>query len=251
MLNKSAITISSDYKYVKYLKRALDTINIHGTIADIYVYAVNFTDKQIHDLDGYNIQIIRDNNHLLSTCNNIIKTGEIEDNTNRNAGILSKDIKHISSLLYSEQGVYTCHSRFKNINFLLANGYNNILCLDADTVFNKNIDHIFNKIDKDLYIIPVIIDGIERIFDNEGMLFINNNKNTISFFKEVYNFIFTGDKWRNWDADADALNYIMKINPLSIGRLDYRYKDNKFNNNSYMWSGDGDAKYLSKFNKLK
>ena len=118
MLNKSAITISSDYKYVKYLKRALDTINIHGTIADIYVYAVNFTDKQIHDLDGYNIQIIRDNNHLLSTCNNIIKTGEIEDNTNRNAGILSKDIKHISSLLYSEQGVYTCHSRFKNIKVI-------------------------------------------------------------------------------------------------------------------------------------
>ena len=164
MLNKSAITISSDYKYVNYLKRALDTINIHGTIADIYVYAVNFTDQQINDLDGYNIQIIRDNNHLLSTCNDMIKKGEIEDNTNRDAGILSKDIKHISSLLYSEQGVYTCHSRFKSINFLLAKGYKNVLCLDADTVFNKNIDNIFNKTGKDMYIIPVIVNVILMVY---------------------------------------------------------------------------------------
>lgn len=249
MLNKSAITISSDYKYINYLKRALDTITTHGTIADIYVYAVNFTDEQINDLDGYNIQIIRDNKHLLSTYNDMIKKGEIEDNTNRNAGILSKDIKHISSLLYSEQGVYTCHSRFKSINFLLAKGYNNILCLDADTIFNKNIDHMFTQTDNDLYIIPVIVNGIEHIFDNEGMLFINNNKNTILFFKEVCDFIFTGDKWRDWDADADALNYIISTNPLSIGRLDYRYKDRKCLNNSYMWSGDGNAKYISKFNK--
>ena len=248
MLNKSAITISSDYKYVKYLKRALDTINIHGTIADIYVYVVNFTDEQIHDLDGYNIQIIRDNNHLLSTCNNMVKNEEIEDN-NRNAGIISKDIKHISSLLYSEQGVYTCHSRFKSINFLLAKGYNNVLCLDADTVFNKNIDHMFTKTDNDLYIIPRIVDSVEHILDNEGMLFINNNKNTILFFKEVCDFIFTGDKWRNWDVDADALYYVMSINPLTIGRLDYRYKDRKCLNNSYMWSGEGVIKYSSKFNK--
>ena len=57
-MNKSAITISTDYNYITYLKRALDTLYKNGTNADIYVYAVNFTDVQIDELNDYNIQIL-------------------------------------------------------------------------------------------------------------------------------------------------------------------------------------------------
>ena len=267
-INKSAITISTDYNYITYLKRALDTLYKHGTIADVYVYAVNFTDDQINELDVYNIQIIRDNKHTLSTCKNMVKDMEIED-TEMYHGVLSDVGKHLKSLLYSEQSVYTCHSRFKSINILLDKGYKNILCVDADTLFNKNIDHMFDKTDKDMYVVPEIIkeedfyietghnnvpvswelikNSPERtymnFFGNEGMLFINNTKKTISFFNDVHNFIFTGNKWCEWDADADALDNIMSIKPIDIGVLDFNYKDSYCDVESYIWSGDGMGKY--------
>jgi lipopolysaccharide biosynthesis glycosyltransferase len=272
-MNKSAITISTDYNYIKYLKRALDTLYKHGTIADVYVYAVNFTDDQINELDEYNIKIIRDNNHILSTCKNMVKDMEIED-TEMYHGVLSDVGKHLRSLLYSEQSVYTCHSRFKSINILLDKGYKNILCIDADTLFNKNIDHMFDKTDKDMYVVPEKIkelyiysganksklpaswklvdnsvDGscTERVylnfFGNEGMLFINNTKNSILFFNDVHNFIFTGNRWRGWDVDGDALESAMSTHALTIGVLDPSYKDSECRDESYIWSGDGMSKY--------
>ena len=228
-MNKSAISISSDYNYIKHLKRALDSLTAHGTSADVYVRAVNFTDEQTHDLDGYNIRIIRDNNHVLSAKRNLMKNTGIELEHIYDISIINNGSKNIRRLLYSEQGVYTCHSRFKNINFLLAKGYASILCLDADTIFNKNIDHIFEMTGKDLYTL------------------MTNTPESFLFFSEVSDVIFSEDKWRDWDADHVALNEVYKAWPISVGCLGDKYKDTTSDPKAYMWSGVGVNKYKTEF----
>lgn len=247
----NAITCSTDYNYIHYLYKLVDSLYINNTDADIFVRLVDFTpdqfeevkskilnDRVIYVLDEPNLSnrkdILKDVNHAMHYIYgvDVCKTGS----------------KNIKRLLYSKRSVYTCHSRFKTINMLLNKGYRTVMSLDVDTVVIKDINHMFNNHEYDLSIVPTYIDGNTELWYNEGLLHISNTSQSVLFFKEVESYIFDSGRYFEWNIDSEALGECFtKRQNLRVGYLDSAYKDKEFNDDSYMWSGDSINKYNDKF----
>ena len=245
----NAITCSTDYNYIHYLFKLLDSINKNKVDADIFVRLVDFTIDQVNE-----VKLLYDANFIiddpdLSNKKDILKDVSHAMHYTYGLDLLKTGKKNIKKLLYSKRSVYTCHSRFKTINKLLSDGYKNILSLDVDTIVKKDINHLFKNNDKDLWVVPTIEEGIEYYFHNEGLLLINNNDKTQVFFKDVEDYIFNQNKrCFEWNIDSEALENVYKDNKIELGFLDNSYKDKKFSDDAYMWSGDTTNKFDNKFN---
>ncbi len=245
--SNNAITCSTDYNYKHYLYKLLDSIKENNVDVDVYVRLVDFTVEQINEVKlQYDANFIIDRPEL-SNVKNILKDIGKSMHYNFDVNILKQGKKNINKLLYSKRSVYTCHSRFKTINKLLQYNYNFVLSLDVDTLIKKDINHLFDKKDKDLWVVPTIEEEIEYYFHNEGLLLIKNTNKSKVFFKEIERYIFNNKRYEEWNVDSEALEYTQEKYPLSLGFLDILYKDKHFNKDAYMWSGDSINKFNKKF----
>lgn len=252
MKQTNVIAISTDYNYIGYTIKLLDSIAYNKINADVFLRAIDFNIDQQHRisrmLDNMPVKInIHFDNPNYSNKKSILKDVGCAVSTVYGVNIEMTGSKNLNRLLYSPRSVYACHSRFKSINSLLEHGYETILCLDADTIVNNNIDHIFEWSEYDLYVIPTFKDDETFYFHNEGFLLMNNNQRTIKYFNDVHQYIFTGDRYLEWNIDTTALTDALSSNVLKIGTTGEEYKDKKHTPSSYMWSGDGVNKYQHKF----
>jgi len=161
----------------------------------------------------------------------------------------SEGINNIRKTLYSPRAAYTCHSRFKTIVELLELGYECIVYIDADTIFNKCIDILFESTECDLRVVPITQSGETYMFRNEGLLVINNGNYIRDYFTTIRDHIFNGDDYLDWDIDTIALQQFYS-EEIKVGFLDDKFKDRLHHDESYMWSGDGIHKYKPKFESL-
>lgn len=245
----NAILCSTDYNYIGYLKKFLNSVNKAKVNADIFVRLVDFTVDQVNEIKlEYDFNAIIERPNLCSK-KNILKDVHKAMHYTYGVDLLKTGRKNIKKLLYSERGVYTCHSRFKTINSLLEKGYKNILSLDVDTLIINDINHIFKNLEDDLYVVPQTESDQEYYFHNEGLLLIKNTNSSKKFFKDVENYIFYNERWKGWNIDTEALESSYKNNNISLGFLSDRYKDREFRDDAYMWSGDSINKYNEKFCK--
>ena len=177
-MNNKAITFTSDSNYINYSINLLKSIERKCKGIDVFYRGVNITTEDEHEIMNYDIYYTIDKVHL-STKKNLIK--------NKDNQLILKNKPIISQILYSEAIAYTCHSRFKNINYLLRKKYDTILALDADSYINKNIDSLFT--DYLNYDICTVQEN-NNAFENEGLLLINRNEKTIKYFREVEKYLF-------------------------------------------------------------
>lgn len=239
----NVICTGSDTNYLKYIHAFARSAKSVDTQTKIVCRLVNVNVDNIIDND--NMSYIIDNLDLSEEAKYIKHRSSQCMKFYLDAGTKSiKEIKNLAKLLYSEQAAYTCHSRFKTILEMMNSGYKNILCLDADTIIKRNIDHLFVDIEHDLSIITETEHGVEQLFHNEGLLLINVNPVTRKYFEQVHEYIFSGDRYTEWDVDSEAMSYVynrMK-NDMTINKLPRSYKCKEHLDESHMWSGCGLSK---------
>lgn len=240
----NAITVSMDYNYIDYLYSFINSIQTIKTKLDIFVRLVDFNESQIDEVkEKYpNIKLIIDNPKL-SNIKSIYKTKDRWDFIDY--GI--EKITDIKKILNSPRSCYSCHSRFLSIEELLHKGYN-VLSLDADTLFFKNFDDIFNNLQFDIYTVEDTNKNNVNIFSNEGFLLFKNSKKIKDYISKINNYIFCDEKYIDWNVDNYALHNFLN-DDISVNLLDTKYKDKTLSENSVMWSGTGKIKYNASFIK--
>ena len=240
----NAITVSVDYNYINYLNSFINSIQNIKTKLDIFVRVIDFTDLQINEIKKKypNIKLIIDTPNL-SNIKSIYRTKDRWDFIDY--GI--ENITDVKKILNSPRGCYSCHSRFLSIKELLNKDYN-VLSLDADTLFFKNFDYIFNNLQFDIYTVEDTNKNNKNIFSNEGFLLFKNNKKTKDYISKVSNYIFSDKRYVNWNIDNYALHNFLN-DDISVKLLDVKYKDKTLSENSIMWSGTGKIKYEKSFIK--
>ena len=247
----NAITCSTDYNYIHYLYKLVDSLHANNTDADIFVRLVDFTPAQFEEIKSNitnnRVEYILDE-PVLSNRKDILKDVDCAMHYIYGVDVCKTGSKNIKRLLYSRRSVYTCHSRFKTISMLLNKGYKNVLSLDVDTVVIKDINHMFDNQTYDVSIVPTYTGDRVELWYNEGLLHICNTTESVIFFKSVENFIFDSGRYFEWNIDSEALGVCFAERPdLKVGYLNNTYKDREFNDDSYMWSGDSIHKYNTKF----
>jgi len=249
--SNNAITCSTDYNYIHYLYKLVDSLYVNNTDAAVFVRLVDFTPAQFEEvkskITNKKVEYILDEPNL-SNRKDILKDVDHAMHYIYGVDVCKTGSKNIKRLLYSKRSVYTCHSRFKTISMLLNKGYSTVLSLDVDTVVIRDINHMFNNHEYDVSIVPTYIDGNTELWYNEGLLHISNTPQSVLFFKEVEDFIFDSDRYFEWNIDSEALGECFaRRQNLRVGYLDDAYKDKEFDDDSYMWSGDSINKYNDKF----
>lgn len=245
----NAIAFSVDSNYLNYAKALIRSKQECNVSANMICRGINLSDDEAAELREIHpgIEIIRDNVGL-STKKVLMKDlpdpGELywtyEGNVYDSIGM-----KNIMKTMYSELAAYSCHSRFKTITETLETDINTLLCLDADTYINKNIDELFQRDECDMYVVPYGKD--RQLFHNEGLLLINNTATSRKFFARVEEKIFTGETYHGWDIDTEVLTEVYDDININIGMIGDTYKDKQHLQESHMWSGDGPRKNFPTF----
>lgn len=251
-----AVAFSIDDNYIKYGQTLLAGLVKYCDSADIYIRCINMSDenKELLRCIDSDVNIINDETNL-STCKNILK--KLPDSreyfhTYKGNVFDWQGLENLKKVFYSEQAVYSCHSRFKTIIEVLPE-VEALMCLDADTIVLKNINHMFDIYNSaDMYTVPVKEDDTFTMFHNEGLMLINNTEDSLLFFNTVHDGIFASDRWKEWDIDTDVLSEAYdNQKTMTVGNLGSQYKDKKHSDDSYMWSGDGPRKENKDFqNKI-
>lgn len=261
---KRAITFSTDANYIKYTRALVNSLYSKGVDGDIICRCVDFTNEQLASLNDLHITIIDDQKNL-SQKKSILKDTDASIYHHYGASI-KNNIKGLRDLLYSPRSVYTCHSRFHTIPDLLSQQYDTIICLDVDTIINRNIDCLYDMIiGHDLLTIvsefepgdvieygglrPVTnnTDKIMRCLFSEGFLVINNTPISVEFWNEVAKEI--NESWESWNRDSEVINNLLNteyinLDILSVGDI---FKDGECQEDAYMWSGESVTKSNPRF----
>lgn len=245
-MNKNVIAFGTDSKYIHYAIQLLKSLKYVGTAADIVCKCVDVSETDIHDHVFKDVNIIFDNPGLSSKKSLMKNLGLALHYTYGSNTHSKQGIDNMRKALYSPRAAYTCHSRFQTITELLAKGYNCVVYIDTDTIFNKNIDILFDDVSYDVRVVPTIDKGVTYMFRNEGLLVINNTPASRKFFSDVSKYIFYDDGYLDWDIDSTALQKLY-TNDIRVGFLDDSFKDRTCSSNAYMWSGDGINKYKNTF----
>lgn len=243
------IAFSVDSNYIKYALALVRSIEENDVTAKIVCRGVNLKNKDKNEILNVNNNVeFIDDQIKLSKARVLMKTyNDLSETfwTFKGDVYSLQGLEKVKKTMYSAHAAYACHSRFKTIIELLDTPCDRLMCLDADTIVNKNFDHVWDKTDYDLCVVP---SGKKQdLFHNEGMLLINNTDMSRRFFKAIHDKIFDGDKYLEWDADTEILSETYNDIQLEIHKIDKSYKDKLHKPDSYMWSGDGPRKKNKKF----
>jgi hypothetical protein len=232
------VTFSFNQNYLNYAKVLVNSIKINSPDTNIVVRAVNVSEDALKESWCQNIHTIIDKTALL-TKKTKIKCLKDNQTSFWNGNIPKRN------LLYSEEIAYTCHSRFLNILYLLENGIDNIFCIDVDFIIRKNLSALIN-LKEDIHIMHKV-EGNNTLFTDEDAILLKNTPQTRAFIEEVNKRVMQGADF--WDIDTIALNEVYELykNAINLHQLSISYKDYNLNADSIVWSGDGGAKFNTKF----
>ncbi|MAK54575.1 MAG: hypothetical protein CML17_01775 [Pusillimonas sp.] len=252
-MSKIIVTFSFNNDYVSYGKLLCKSIIESGSNVKVFARCVNVDIKNIKNLKKlYPKFTFFEDNRILDKEKKFLKN-EIPKNENLSP-IYNKELrkyvtknKNYNVTKFSEESVYTCHSRFLNILKILKDEPKNtiILCIDVDTIFKNRIneDILNDMINCNL----MIYKNINGEYNEEGC-FILKNSDKINLLFENLNKIIQND-FLNWDIDGYAFKKLLTKNKtIKIKQLDIsKYKDKKLTDKSLLWSGDSHVKNNLKF----
>jgi len=253
------ITFSFNDKYKIFCDLLCDSITRNvGHAYTIVCRCVNVSDHNVKILRNKYpaVNFIIDNQNL-STELRYTKQQIPRDN-NKHSSIIT-DRKYRKKLFnsgvykhnvdvtkYSEEIVYTCHSRFANILYIMQSAETDdvILCIDVDSVVNRDLIDIHEDIGGDDI---MIYKDMNDEFTEEGCFVIKVNKRTEQFITNVNNMI--QQNATDWDVDGIAIK--KNIDQLNYTQLDiHKYKNKFFSPYSIIWSGDSHVKNDARWKQL-
>lgn len=215
LIKKYMILIISDEEYISKAKILINSIRKFHDIK-IHLHLVNYNIK----LDVNNIEYSYSNLKL--------------DNTN---------IKYWNSIKYTEKNAYCANIRVKIINQLLDNN-EWILYIDADSIVRKSLNYFFKEIK--LYDLSAHYCDKKKYYKNgfrirTGVLGINNS----SIMKEFMNYYSNKINLFEWFSDQDTLQdtYLNYKKNIKFNKINSKYIDWNFKNESHIWTGKGESKY--------
>ena len=248
-MHDNVVAFSVDRNYLHYANTLISTFYENDVHADLICRGINLTDDHVDELtDKYPKLKVNQDITDVSSSKTLMKKLDDPDElywTYKGSVYSPKGLSNIMKTMYSPLAAYSCHSRFKTIVELLQSDYKTVLCLDADTIINKNIDCLFDKKGHDLYVVPT--KKSKALWNNEGLLLINNTTSSKNFFQSVHDQIFSGTTFYEWDCDTRILSATYEKSDLDIGLLEQSFKDRAHGPDTYMWSGDGLNKTSKKF----
>lgn len=233
------------YKYASLLCKTLYDNNNH----DAYIRCVNVDIVRLDSLrKKYPCYTFVDDRRKLNTEKTYTKneidyrsqttSSIIFDKNYRSLYLKNRHKNDTDIKKYSEEAVYTCHSRFKNISEILEQDiFNTIVVIDVDTIVNKPLACIEEYMNG--YDIAVHIDN-NGDYTEEGCFFLKNNERIKNYINDVYNTVMKD--CNNWDIDGQAMRQCM-TSTIKIKQLDInKFKNKNFQKDAIMWSGDSNVK---------
>lgn len=243
MDKRLSIICSTDENYVDHFITLANSIKQNARDCDIYV-------RLIHTTGIYpGVKVIPDNTPL-NDKKTIIMNGL--DQMHPRMGTLR-------NRLISEKHCYAAHSKFLNAKYLLDQGAEYILILDADTVVRQDLSGLIALLDKHEFLARIeprnegAVIPINRVILCEGVMAIRNTGNMRFFFDSIVSTLtnIRDSKYYDIDTDTVVLSELFhrRKNNIAFHELPVEYKDTTFNTGSYIWSGQGHGRGNPKYIK--
>lgn len=154
-----------------------------------------------------------------------------------------KTLTSLDGHLYSEEQAYSAKIRMVDIYNLLKNTNEDILSLDADSIVRKSLSKIYNILDnKDISIKQVLHSNKKHYRIKAGVIFTENNVNSLNFFKEVKQYLEKNNNMFTWFSEQIGLYNAYKLNLAQLAQLPDSYIDWNFKDESIIWTSKGDTK---------
>jgi len=212
--NRINLVCISDRKYLKYLRALLKSLALTNPEIYIHVTLIN----------------IKSRDRATASLKKIFKNIELT--------YVDKKFKKSHHLR-----AFCANYRVLAMKQLLEKEYQNILYVDVDSIFIKNLENIaslFNNFDISIHFRNEID---QRFKVATGVIMLNNNPKTFDFisswFKEIQK------SPTEWFADQVSFFHCYKkyIEAMSFKHLESKFIDWEFNTESYIWTGKGNRKY--------
>lgn len=147
--------------------------------------------------------------------------------------------------LYSDLSLYCIYAKYVNAR-ALQNAYDKVLILDVDALVKKDLTPIFDILDEcDIASKQENLSVFEHTIFNEGVAGFKTNNKTKQFLSELADFYYEHGI-HNHNFQSDQLFFRKEYYEKNIGinfyNLPNKYKDETFQEDSYIWSGCGDRK---------
>lgn len=240
-MNKINILTVCNDKYFNYYQSLINSIEINSkeSINTFYSYFVNVDEDKVHSFIDTKPNIIANFSKVSvdSTDNKYTRY----DCGLLNGRFMSQEFAYLNNLRYSIIPKYIKEQRESNTNI-------GLLYLDVDNLVIKNLSELVNYIyshDISIYKYPITDHPIQwRKFTTYacGLIGINPTENSYHFFNELQNEIFRNDV----NTVGDQLDFFNVYNRLyqhvNLCKLPITCKDDRFHENSLIWSGDGNRK---------
>ena len=264
--NNLAIICTSDSEYLPYTIGLLKSIYTNSPILTTYIRLINCNNQQVK-----NIKNIHDNIHVITDT---VHASSQRINKHRHQDMLLSEYLHHgykksytkrrgSRWLYSDKMAYCSNIKFNTINTILNKTDFNLFYMDVDAVVRRDLSSLNNIINSYDVIFKIteatehglpFLDGKQRVYHG-GHFGINNNTLTKQIFADMEEHV--SNNMYYWDADECAIyDALTECSDVNICKLPYTYKDcgtyselhteHIFDDQSYIWSGAAQAKYINK-----
>ena len=215
-MNNIKIITLSDHSYFHFLKPMVYSCNLNFKQANMHVVLVNCSESEKEEIENMhdNITVIHE---------------KIEFNSDQ------------------EKRGYCTNRRAYLINYLRNNSEDIVVWVDADSIFRKNCDSLYQHFNS----CELTMRGRDHDIEDfaAGVIGLGNTPVCYDFSKRYYDMVKTND--RTWAVDQYKLKecyfeFKSKINFIS---LPYKYCDVWFSDDGVIWSAKSKNKVSKKYKK--
>ena len=243
------VTSVADEVYLKYVYVLLKSLYATNPKMPIHVRLVGMADA------GY-----RKQNELLKINPNVTVTfdyTELDSTKNRFPIPNSKwdwageSIQTFHPKLVSDKMCHCVQVKYNDISNLLDKGYEAVFSVDSDTIIRKDLTALRNIIDRyDVTIMDHITEDSvmydrKRAGWKEGAIGVKNTSKSRQFFDKVNDFIdeYGPSHPAGWVVEDKAICAAYEQVSISRGHLPRTFKDETYDDDTFIWSGTGTNKF--------
>jgi hypothetical protein len=247
-MNNKVLCVASDINYQNNSIALINSVLKNNNDIDIFYRFINDSDLN-YKFDDDRVTVYNDKKKLETKKTYLVQGFDLANDT----------YKNINNRLVSEKLLYCVHAKYLNVLDMLSKNYEYIIISDADMIVRKTLYNLFNDISN--YDISFKHGNTSNFFMNkfklpsktvyeEGFFIVKNNTNTKEFFSKLVEIIEKSKIEGTYHLDIDTfevINLVHNMKNVSIGKLDYKYKDFFLNEESVVWSGQSGNKNSDKF----
>ena len=244
-LHKNCLLLVTDQEYLKYFYPLMKSIReTDENVKNIFfrIHLINVDSSELATID-----------RVTSGMKCFITKETIELSSEKTKTTLYPEMPLLHDKLISDKQAYANNKRYELLNSVLGGEYfSNVLYMDVDHIVRGDLSELFEIIshhDITIHKYPPEVHPIAwRHFLTYccGMFGVSCNDKTFKFFNELWE---VTSKRMTDIADQADFHTILKVHKpnLSIGQLPQKFKDDRFDVESVVWTGDGCKKFDNEY----